>query len=501
MAQAPSRRVSAMGCSTGETSSRRVSATSRSGWEAPNNRDSGCGLGDVPSRRTSESGCSGPEASQGYGFGEAIRRRASTSGDVGGRVSTAAGTAPAAGTGFAVSGTASSASTNSHGAQGLPRYLKVNRQLGKGAYGEVFLCDDTRDGSQVAVKWIRDFAREPLFGKRILREIRILSALRHPNLLRLVDMLPVPGPDFCDVALVMPYMHCDLQKVIYSKMKLSPSHVMVFACQILHGLKYLHAAGVVHRDIKPSNILVNKDCTLRIADMGLARGRADPQEDLTGYVVTRWYRAPELLLMPLGYFEAVDVWSVGCIHAEVLTRRPLFPGENHVDMIRRVAGVLGFCRDRDLKWIPEDEVVRQDVLKFVDSLDLPEGPTRSSEGSLEQRLPGVTEDGLDFIRRLLTIDPTQRISAADAISHRYIAHLKDSYEDIPAPGPFVWDFDHFEPTKEALQERIYSECARMHPEILARDQKRGVTVAEPVGPCPTRRPGAPQARQRATQNA
>jgi len=120
------------------------------------------------------------------------------------------------------------------------------------------------------VKWIRDFAEDPIFGKRILREIRLLAALKHENVLKLHDLPAVPDPDFDDVYIVMPYMQSDLNKVIYSKTKLSQSHTQAFVCQILRGLKYLHSAGIVHRDLKPSNVLVNKDCTLRIADFGLA---------------------------------------------------------------------------------------------------------------------------------------------------------------------------------------------------------------------------------------
>merc|ERR1719326_477316 len=143
-------------------------------------------------------------------------------------------------------------------------------------------------------------------------------------------------------------MDIDLQKAIYSKMKLSESHCQAFVCQILRGLKYLHSAGIIHRDLKPANVLVNADCTLRIADFGLARGRVSEDEELTGYVVTRWYRAPELMLLPSGYFEAVDLWSVGCIHAELLSRKPLFPGEDTIDMLRRFTRTLGFSPERDL---------------------------------------------------------------------------------------------------------------------------------------------------------
>jgi len=380
----------------------------------------------------------------------------------------------------------------------LPPNLKVTKQVGKGAYGEVFLCENSVDGSRVAVKWVKDFARDPTFGKRIVREVRILAQLDHPNLLRLADLLPVPGPVFNDVFIAMPFMDLDLHKVIYSRMTLSDGHAQAFACQILRGLKYLHSAEIVHRDLKPSNILVNTDCTLRIADLGLARGRVYEEEKLTDYVVTRWYRAPELILLPSRYFEAVDLWSVGCIQAELLSRKPLFPGTNHIDMLRRFARILGFVPARDLAWIPDEGPAREDVLRFVETLGLPDGESQQPEEPLSERLPKKTDACLDFVKALLTFDPNQRISASAALAHEYVVHLSDPAAETCAPRRFDWNFDCFEPTKANLRDRVYRECARLHPEILARDFPDGQlaigptssTNQLPLGPPPARLPRA-----------
>jgi mitogen-activated protein kinase 1/3 len=347
----------------------------------------------------------------------------------------------------------------------LPLNLTPVQPLGKGAYGDVWLCKDSKTEEQIAVKWVKDFTRDALFGKRVLREIRILAALKHQNLLKLTDLLPPAGPDFDDVFIVMPYMHSDLARVIYSPMHLSGSHAQAFACQILRGLKYLHSAGVVHRDLKPANILVNKDCTLRIADLGLARGRTSEEEVLTEYVVTRWYRAPELMLLPSGYFEAVDLWSVGCIHAELLTRQPLFPGDNNLDMLRRMARVLGFSPERDLSWLPVEGSGRDSVMTIVEQ----EMCQQVCSQPFESFFPNASEVCIDFIRQLLAFDPTVRITAAAALSHDYLADLCDPVWETVAPKPFAWDFDRFEPTGAALKDRVYIECARLHPEILARD--------------------------------
>jgi len=343
----------------------------------------------------------------------------------------------------------------------LPAHYVVGKLLGQGAYGHVYLCRDERNGTEVAIKVVRDFTRDLFSGKRILREVRILTAMRHENVLNLVDLPPVPDPDFRDVYMVMPYMKANLHQVIYSKERLSEQNCQAFTCQILRGLKYLHSAGILHRDLKPQNILVNKDVTLKIGDLGLARGRVDETEDLTEYVVTRWYRAPELMLLPTHYFEAVDIWSVGCIHVECVQRKPLFPGTDHVHMLRCIAETLGLTME-DLKWIPPDEQASLESLiqRF------PPAPITS----LSERLAGTAEACLDLVRQLLNKDPTQRISAKAAIEHEYLQHLRDPHGEKAAKKTFAWDFDNFEPTPRGLKDRIYAECARLHPELLQRDR-------------------------------
>jgi len=181
--------------------------------------------------------------------------------------------------------------------------------------------------------------------------------------------------------------------------------------------------------------------------------------------VTRWYRAPELMLYPSGYFEAIDLWSVGCIHVELHARRPLFPGENHVSMLRAISSVLGFSEERDLGWMPADGKGRETALTLVRALELPEHPTKP----LEARMPEASELCLEFVRRLLTFDPNGRISAADALAHKYLERLRDTFAEVDAARPFAWDFDRFDPTERALKDRIYAESARHHPEILSRD--------------------------------
>jgi len=339
------------------------------------------------------------------------------------------------------------------------------KKLGSGAYGEVALCDDLQKQQQVAVKVIRDFAKDPVRGKRILREVRLLAYLQHDNLLNLTDILAPPSPDFDDIYIVMPYLQVDLHRLIHSRVPLVEAQSKAFVCQTLRGLKYMHSAGVMHRDLKPSNVLVNKDCSLKIADFGLARSSEEEECKMTEYVVTRWYRAPELLLLPSGYSEAVDLWSMGCIHVELIAREPLFPGKDHFDQLRHIAETLGFSVERDLAWVPPQNL--REVKRMLGSRRLPERP----EKPLSQRIQGIEDRDacLDLIVKMLDKVPLTRISAADAIAHPYLAKLQDPPKETVALERFDWAFDQFEATTRSLKDRVYAECARYHPEIVDRD--------------------------------
>merc|ERR1711865_1196680 len=193
-------------------------------------------------------------------------------------------------------------------------------------------------------------------GKRILREIRLLQHLKHSNIISIIDILPSPYPkvaaavasnnhyELDDMYIVLELMETDLSKVIYSKVPLTAEHIRFFLYQILRGCKAMHSKGVLHRDIKPANLLVNAQCDLKVCDFGLARivegeKRAQPDglSTLTEYVVTRWYRAPEIMLCCDEYGPAIDVWAVGCVFGEMLLRKALFAGKDYLQQLRMIA--------------------------------------------------------------------------------------------------------------------------------------------------------------------
>jgi tRNA A-37 threonylcarbamoyl transferase component Bud32 len=226
------------------------------------------------------------------------------------------------------------------------RYSMI-RTIGSGAYGVVISAKDTKSNANVAIKMVPKAFSDEIDAKRILREIKLLKHFRHDNIVSIIDMMP-PNvnflEDFIDVYIVTDLMETDLHRIIYSKQKLSIDHAQYFIYQVLRGLKYIHSCRVLHRDLKPSNLLVNSNCDLKICDFGLARG-IDDQIDaegrtgtmlLTEYVVTRWYRAPEIMLACHEYSYAIDVWSVGCIFAELILRKPYFPGDDYIDQVSYV---------------------------------------------------------------------------------------------------------------------------------------------------------------------
>jgi serine/threonine protein kinase len=171
---------------------------------------------------------------------------------------------------------------------------------------------------------------------------------------------PPEVEDFHTLYIVTQLYECDLERIISSPQRLTDQHCQYFVYQLLRGLKFIHSANVLHRDLKPSNLLVNSNCDLCICDFGLARGVGDESTGkLTEYVVTRWYRAPELLCEADTYGTAVDVWSVGCIFAEILGRKPLFRGSSTSDQLRLVIEKLGSPTEDELTLIHGEDVLKQ----------------------------------------------------------------------------------------------------------------------------------------------
>lgn len=346
------------------------------------------------------------------------------------------------------------------------RYSMI-RTVGSGAYGVVISAKDSKNskGKNVAIKMVPKAFNDEIDAKRILREIKLLNHFQHENIISIVDMMPPTArylEDFNDVYIVTDLMETDLHRIIYSKQKLSVDHAQYFIYQVLRGLKYIHSADVIHRDLKPSNLLVNSNCDLKICDFGLARGIGEKKEEgqggtmlLTEYVVTRWYRAPEIMLACHEYSKAIDLWSVGCIFAELIQRKPYFPGEDYIDQLTIICDKLGKLPEEDLDFVTSEKAKR-----FLRKL-----PSKSPT-PLRVQFPNAPADALDLMRRLLQIHPSRRINVEDALSHSFLSQLHNVEDEPVADEIFDYSFENEKLHRLRLQELIWREAGHFRPSCL-----------------------------------
>ena len=336
------------------------------------------------------------------------------------------------------------------------------RLLGAGAYGTVCEAADGGEESHVAIKRIAGILNDTSSthtaaeAKRVLRELMLLRHLQHDNLLNLRHVMLAP-PAHIDIYIVSECMDTDLAKLIASDNVLSDDHCRFFIYQLLCGVQYMHDMDVMHRDLKPSNILINRDCDLRIADFGLARSLGehkaaplpgaeegvdadgDGEHDLDGttvtmtqYVVTRWYRAPELLLLCRRYSLPVDMWSVGCILGELLCRRTLFPGKTFLHQLELIVAAVGMPEPETLA--DADERLRGFLNKLA--LDYKTASTSSCplENSLERVVASSPADARTLLEALLCFHPDARLTAHAALNHDYLAQFRDDDEEEDDDG-------------------------------------------------------------------
>uniref|UniRef100_A0A1A8EVK0 Mitogen-activated protein kinase n=1 Tax=Nothobranchius korthausae TaxID=1143690 RepID=A0A1A8EVK0_9TELE len=299
---------------------------------------------------------------------------------------------------------------NAHHVQQLD--VEPDRPIGYGAFGVVWSVTDPRDGKRVALKKMPNVFQNLVSCKRVFRELKMLCFFKHENVLSALDILQPPHIDyFEEIYVVTELMQSDLHKIIVSPQPLSSDHAKVFLYQILRGLKYLHSAGILHRDIKPGNLLVNSNCVLKICDFGLARvEETDESRHMTQEVVTQYYRAPEILMGSRHYSNSIDIWSVGCIFAELLGRRILFQAQTPIQQLDLITDLLGTPSMEAMRTACEG--ARAHILRSAHKQpSLPVLYTLSSQ---------ATHEAVHLLCRMLVFDPSKRISAKDALAHPYL---------------------------------------------------------------------------------
>jgi mitogen-activated protein kinase 1/3 len=396
----------------------------------------------------------------------------------------------------------------------IPARYKVTELLGSGSYGSVCEAEDasTNPADLLAIKQCKRIFEDCIDCKRILREISILSELSHNNVVKVIDFwYPEDAKSFQEVYIMMELCDSDLKKLIRQDVTLDPIHINTVLYNLLLGLNYIHSAGVYHRDLKPANCFVNRDCTVKIGDFGLSRAMGgdsnhlehhqntprDQQDtpkpvvphtkrlekNLTSHVVTRWYRAPELILLQANYTEAIDVWSVGCIFAELLQmlpgfhimdRGPLFPGSTcfplsprpktmeykaythgkHT-MMNKIFEVIG---------TPPDEIItqvdREDARKYLQSF-----PKRQGDG-LASKFPGVESDGLELLGLMLKFSAADRIKVSQALEHKAFSGIRDTSKETTVSKKVALAFETEEKLEEAeLRKHFEQVMKRFHPEV------------------------------------
>ena len=344
------------------------------------------------------------------------------------------------------------------------------RSIGSGAYGVVISALNESSGVKVAIKKVPNAFADEIDAKRILREIKLLRSFRHENVIGIVDMVD-PNcdytEDFNDIYIITDLMETDLHRIIYSKQPLTNEHVQYFLYQILRGMKYIHSANVLHRDLKPSNLLVNGNCDLKICDLGLARGILPEDDgiqapvDLTEYVVTRWYRAPEIMLACSHYSKAVDVWSIGCIFGELLGRKPLVSGGDYIEQLRLIVDLIGKPKEDELDFVTSEKA-RKYIMKLPDC----------GKPKWNKVFPKATDDALDLLDQLLQFDPEKRITCTEALAHPYLSQLANPNDEPVAGFDFDFVFEEEELNRARLRELIWSEVGAFRPKCLPVPDRR-----------------------------
>jgi len=285
----------------------------------------------------------------------------------------------------------------------LDKYEKLQK-IGEGTYGVVYKARNRETGQYIALKKIRLENEDEGIPSTAIREISILKEMIHPTIVSLLDVVNYDNKLY----LVFEFLDQDLKKHMDSVSCLSPALVQSYTKQLLQGLAYCHQRRIVHRDLKPQNLLIDQKGSLKLADFGLARAFCVPVRQYTHEVVTLWYRAPEILLGSATYSIPVDLWSAGCIFAEMLVKKPLFPGDSEIDQIFKIFRQMG--------------TPTEDNWHGCTSLpDFKPSFPKWKKQAFGKMFDNVHPTAMDLLEKMLIYEPAGRISAREALNHPYFS--------------------------------------------------------------------------------
>ncbi|CAI2368595.1 unnamed protein product [Moneuplotes crassus] len=396
---------------------------------------------------------------------------------------------------------------------------ECQKLLGSGSYGSVAMAIHKPTKTKVAIKKMEGVFEDETDCKRILREVKLLRCMDHPFVVKLFDIIePKDRDEFDSLYIVIEYAESDLKKVVKSAIHLQILHIKTVTYNLLCAVKYIHSAGCLHRDLKPANVLINEDCTIKVCDFGLARSttgvetsswkieekkkdekeisytggddedkeeekkeekkeidkkeirqrlvrtkdkRKNMKRELTGHVVTRWYRAPELILLEKDYGPPIDIWSVGCIFGELLgmmkenaptylDRKPLFPGKScfplspnnkltekrkgfpfsSTDQLNIIFQKLGTPSEDDRSFVTD-----QKAIEYLDAF--PECERVDFHGIYK----GGGDEALDLLDKFLQFNPYYRISIDECLEHPFLADVRKKDLETVAEKPVEFDFE------------------------------------------------------------
>lgn len=332
----------------------------------------------------------------------------------------------------------------------LERY-QVLGKLGKGAYGVVWKARDKITKAQVALKKVFDAFQNSTDAQRTYREAMYLQHLKgHDNIIGLQSILRAHNNK--DLYLVFDLMETDLHAVIRAGI-LKPVHKQFIMYQLFKALKYMHSANLVHRDLKPANMLLNSDCLMKLADFGLARSLTSTESSdppiVSDYIATRWYRAPEILLGSTSYGLSVDLWSAGCILAEILLEKVLFAGKSSLNQIDLIVELLGKPSTQDLA-----------CMKVSYANELMPSLKGKKTKSFSNIFSSCPPEALGLLRQLLVYDPAKRLTVTEVLFHPFFSKFHNESDEIICNRPLMIPIDDAEKLSlKVYRDAIYNDIS------------------------------------------